>query len=277
MKTNTMKTTTAKMTVAEIIAAIDSQSDDLPRRALEEAMARPSEVTEPLLDMVRDIARDTVTILDPNNRSIGYVIALYLLAQFRERRAYPLVVEALSLPGVDMDLLFGDMLIEDMSRILASISGGDLRGLRVLIEDPGNDPRVRKTALDALYALVYCEVTERAEVVQYLTGLFCGGLERAPSIVWTALVNTTSYLGPEELYLEIKRAHQEGLLVDDRIDMLMEDVDSNYIYCLERGTPHIFETGAHGLVGNTLFEIGCHAIFNEATRLKPEDYHGRSW
>ncbi len=266
-----------KMTIAEIIAAIDSQSDDLPRRALEEAMERPADVTEPLLDLVRDIARDTVTVLDPNNRSIGYVIALYLLAQFRETRAYPLIVEALSLQDVDMDMLFGDMLVEDMARILASISGGDLRGLRYLIEDPGNDPRVRKTALDALYALVYCEVSEREEVMEYLTGLFCGGLERLPSPVWTALVCTASWLGPEELYLEIQRAHQEGLLVGDRIHLLMEEVESNYVYGLEMGAPHVTETGAHGLVGNTLFEIGGHAMFNAATRLKPEEFFAQSW
>ncbi|MEM7586194.1 MAG: DUF1186 domain-containing protein [Acidobacteriota bacterium] len=266
-----------KMTVAEIIAAIDAQNDDLPRRALEEAMARPSEVTQPLLDMVQDICRDTTTVMDPNNRSIGYVIALYLLAQFREPRAYPLAIQALALVEVDMDALFGDMLVEDMARILASVSGGDLRGIRYLIEDPGVDPRVRSLALDALYCLVTSGVCERETIVEYLTGLYCGALERLPAPVWTALVRVTSWLGPEELYLEIQRVYQEGLLVGDHIDSLMEQVESNYIYGLELGEPYVSDTGAHGLVGNTLFEIGGYALFNPTTRLSPEDYQGRPY
>ena len=123
------------MNVSDIIAALDSPDDALPREALEQAMARPQDVTEPLLDLVRETVSDPAKVLDPENNSMGYVIALFLLAQFREQRACSLVIEALSLPGVDMDALFGDLLIDDMARILASVSGSDTLEICSLIEN----------------------------------------------------------------------------------------------------------------------------------------------
>ncbi len=45
------------MNVTEIIVAIDAQDDALPREALEQAMARPEEVTGPLLKLVAEVAR----------------------------------------------------------------------------------------------------------------------------------------------------------------------------------------------------------------------------
>ena len=103
------------MNVDEIIAAIDSQDDALPRRALEAAMARPGEVTEPLLKLVEETVRHPAKVLGPDNHSMGHLIAFYLLAQFRETQALPLLVEALSLPGADVVDLFGDALLGDMA------------------------------------------------------------------------------------------------------------------------------------------------------------------
>lgn len=250
------------MNVNEIIAALDSQDDALPEKAMKEAMARPDDVTEPLLELLRGVIADAAKTLDPDNNSMGYIIALYLLAQFRETRALPLAVEVLSLPGVDMDELFGDLLVDDMARILASVSGGDTSAIRTLIENPEADVLVRASALDALFCLVYSEVSERGEMVDYLGELFCGKLERQPSEVWRALVRTASNLGPEELYDEIKKAHQEGLLTGRYVDFLMEEVDDNLTFGREMGSPRIADTGMHFLIGNTLEEIGGRPFFS---------------
>ncbi len=260
------------MNVTEILSALDSQDDTLPRQALVEAMARPAELAEPLLELIREVVDDPKRILDPENNSIGYLLALYLLAQFREPRAYPLAIAAVSLPGVDMDRLFGDTLVEDFARILASVSCGDLSGITSLIENPALDQRVRTSALDALFCLVSCNVCEREVVVETLRSLFHGKLERQPSKVWTALIQTVSYLGPEELYAEVKKAYQDGLMVGSKLEFLMDDVDANRVRGFERGSPQIADTGAHFLIENTLEEIGWTAIFSAESRLGPEDF-----
>ncbi len=260
------------MNVTEIITAIDSQDDALPRQAMEAAMARPEEVTEPLLGLIAEVARAPEKVLDPDNCSMGYVIALYLLAQFRETRTLPLLAEALALPGIDMDELFGDVMISDMARILASVSDGETERIHSLIEDPEVHPLTRRSALHALYSLVYRDVIERRDVVEYLGGLYRGKLDRCPSEVWTDLVETTSWLGPEELYSEIRSAYEEGLLVGDRIDYLIEEVDQNRVWGLETGAPRVVDNGDHFLIGNTLEEIGNYGCFSAETRLGFEDY-----
>ncbi len=260
------------MNVTEIIAAIDAQDDALPREALREAMARPEETTGQLLKMVAEVALDPAKTLDHQNNSMGYVIALYLLAQFREARALPLLAQALALGGVDMDQLFGDVMITDMARILASVSHGETGLIRALIENPEVDPRARRSALHSLFSLVYSDVVERAPVVEYLGELFGGKLDRRPSEVWTELVRTASWLGPEELYDEILKAHEEGLLMGKNVEFLMEEVDENRVWGLETGAPRLADTGAHFLIGNTLEEIGAYGCFSAETRLGPADF-----
>ncbi len=261
------------MNATEIIAAINAQDDALPKEALIEAMDHPEKVTGLLLKLVADLARDPAKILDPEDNSMGHLIALYLLAQFREARTLPLLVEVLKLGGDDLDRLFGDVLVMDMARILASVSRGETGPIRGLIENPEVDLRARRVALHSLFCLVYSDVVERGPVVEYLGELFGGKLDRRPSRVWTELVRTASWLGPEELYDEIRKAHEEGLLTGKNVDFLLEEVDENRVWGLESGAPRLADTAVHFLIGSTLEEIGGGAWFSAETRLGPADFY----
>ncbi len=262
------------MNADQILTAIDSQDDALPRQALEEAMALPHQVTDPLLAMVEEMVRHPERVLDSDNNSMGHLIALYLLAQFRERRTLPLLVAALSSPAAEVEKLFGDALLGDMACILASVSGGETEPLRPLIENPDVHGRVRRSALEALYTLVSCQVVERRQVVDYFAELYRGRLERRPSEVWTDLARTASWLGPEELYDEIEKAHLEGLLTGPEVGWVMQEVEENRAWGREMGAPQIADTGAHDLIRNTLEEIGGYGCFSAETRLSPAELIG---
>lgn len=262
------------MNADQILAAIDSQDDALPRRALEAAMALPHEVIEPLLGMVEGWVRHPARILDPENHSMGHLIALYLLAQFRETRTLPLLVEVLSTPAADVEKLFGDALLGDLACILASVSGGEIEPIQPLIENPDVHGRVRRSALEALFTLVSCQLVDRERVVDYFGELFRGKLERRPSPVWTDLVRTASWLGPEELYGEIRKAHAAGLLTGHEVAWVMDEVEESRAWGLEMGAPQIADTGAHDLIRNTLREIGGYGCFSAETRLSPAELIG---
>ncbi len=64
-----------------------------------------------------------------------HIYALYELALFRETRAYPLPVRIFSRPGEFPFELAGDVVTEDLGRILASVSGGDASAIVALIEN----------------------------------------------------------------------------------------------------------------------------------------------
>jgi hypothetical protein len=149
---------------------------------------------------------------------MAHLYALYLLAQFREPRAYPLIVDFFSLPG-DLSLdLTGDVVTEDLDRILASVCGGDTSLIIRLAEHPYANAYVRNAALRALVCLVAWGEKTRDEVLAYYTSLFHGGLVREPHHVWDGLVSCCTDLYPGEVYDEIQQAFREGLVDDTFID-----------------------------------------------------------
>jgi hypothetical protein len=55
---------------------------------------------------------------------MAHLYAMFRLAQFRETRAYPLVVRFASLPGDLLDSLC--FVTEDLGQVLTSVCGGEL-------------------------------------------------------------------------------------------------------------------------------------------------------
>src|SRR5687768_9274089 len=75
-----------------ILRTLEYPGDAPQREALEAAIARRDEITPFLLDILRN---DAATLAEDDEYA-GHVFAMYLLAQFREPRAYPLIVELFS-------------------------------------------------------------------------------------------------------------------------------------------------------------------------------------
>jgi hypothetical protein len=177
------------------------------------------DVITPELLKILVYARDHAQDLLDEPDSMAHIYALYLLAQFREPRAYPVMVEFFSLPG-DVSLeLTGDVVTEDLDRLLASVCGGDTRLITRLAENPFANESVRTAALRALVCVVAWGEKTREEVIAYYTSLFHGGFVRAPGHVWDGLVSCCTDLYPAEVFAEIQQAFHEGLVDDSFIDL----------------------------------------------------------
>lgn len=122
------------MKIEAILSKLEFNDGTFPRRALQEAMARKDSITPYLLDIVKDAAQN-IDELAYEEDYVAHVYAMYLLAQFQEKRAYPLIVDFFSIPGeVALDVS-GDVVTEDLNRILASVSGDDTSLIKSLIEN----------------------------------------------------------------------------------------------------------------------------------------------
>ena len=90
-----------------------------------------------MLDELRCAAADPVALLSKGESYIRHVYAMYLLAQFREAAAYPLLVDFVATPGEIVMELAGDVVTEDLGRMLASLSHGNpgLSGRVVPVEN----------------------------------------------------------------------------------------------------------------------------------------------
>jgi hypothetical protein len=208
------------MKIEEILGELEFYDRTFPRRALQEAMDRKESITPELLAIIRDATENIDELVDEEGY-MAHMYALYLLAQFRERRAYPLIVEFFSIPGEATLDVTGDLVTEDLNRILASVCGNDTSLIEALIEDENANEYVRDAALEGLLVLVARGDKSREEVMGYYRELLREKLARKPYLVWGGLVSCCCHLHPEEVLEDIRRAYAEGLVDEDYIDLGM--------------------------------------------------------
>ena len=209
------------MDIAQILEELAYDTGELPREAIESAIAKREIITPHLLKILEEALVQIEEIIEQDNYQ-GHLYAMYLLAQFREERAYPLIIKLLSFPGDTPHAIAGDVLTEDLSRILASVSRGDILPLQKAIENPHLNEYVRGACQTSLVTLVGCRQVARDEIIAYFKTLFEYKLERFPSFVWDNLVAVCCDLHPFELHEEILEAFKEGLI--DRSFICPEDV-----------------------------------------------------
>ncbi len=208
------------MTIQEILNGLELYDGTFPRKALKEAIAKQEQITPALLKIIEHV---TQNIEELQENYMAHIYALYLLAQFREERAYPLIVDFFSIPGeITLDLT-GDVVTEYLGRILASVSGGDTGLMTSLVENEEANEYVRAAALDGLVILMVWGEKSREEVMAYLQSLFRGKIARKYSALWNSLVAVSTRLYPEEVYEDIKRAYEDGLVAPFFIGL--EDVE----------------------------------------------------
>jgi hypothetical protein len=248
------------METAEILQQFERHTGKFARAAVEAAVARREEVTPYLLRILEDTV-DRAAQLDAEGDYMAHLYAMFLLAQFRETRAYPLVVRFASLPGDLLDSLCGDFITENLGPVLASVCGGELAGIQSLIENEAIDQWVRGAALSSLVTLVAAGQKSRDEIVSYFASLFRGKLERKWSHVWDTLVSYSSDLYPAELLNDIERAYDERLVDPGCIGF--DDVKRDLAMGKERILARLADNSHRRLVEDTVAEMGWWACFHE--------------
>jgi hypothetical protein len=209
------------MEIAEILEQFQRSDGPFPRAAVTEAITRREEITPELLRILDEVVQDPDRFATDDGY-MAHVYAMYLVAQFRERRAYSLLIDIFSAPGELVFDLAGDVVTMDLGRILASVSGGDLAGMKTLIENENANEYARTAGLRGLLTLVATGALSRGEVVAYFGELF-GKLDRKPSHVWSALVCCCADLCPVEVRQGIRQAYDDGLV--DSTVVRWEEID----------------------------------------------------
>ena len=208
--------------VEELLDQIAYNTGCFPKEAIEEIICKKEEAIPVLLDVLRKI-RDNPEKYRDEHGYFAHIYAAYLLAQFKEREAYPLLIDILSLPDDLPYNLFGDSILEVGSRILASVCGSDTSLIKSLAENEKADDYMRSQAIEALGILALHNVLERDEVIAYYKKLIQETTVRDNPLVLAFLVCACCDIYPEELYEDIKKCYEEDLVDDSIINM--EDVN----------------------------------------------------
>lgn len=223
------------MTVDEILHAIERPGRDFPFDAVTEAMQRREEMTEPLLGVLQHVLQHPEAAVD-DQEYMAHLFALYLLAQFREPRAYPLVVQVARIDPLLMDDIFGDFVSEGLPEVLASVCNGNLDPIKALIEDDAVEEYVRDSALTALQIRFAAGDLSREALVSYLAELWRGRLTREPSQIWNKLISVSTDMYPDQFMEDIEAAYEEELAEEYFIDLgsVLEIVQQDRVLYISR-------------------------------------------
>jgi len=248
------------MTVPEILKELEPYTGRFPKKAMRAAIEQREAITPELLKVLETCAEDPVRFANRKDYML-HMFALYLLAQFRETRAYPLAARILSAPGEVCFDLFGDTVTEALSQILGSIYDGDPKPLEKLIESEEVNEYVRNAAIDAFLVLEHSGQMPRDQVVSYFQRLFGGRLRRTNSHAWNGLVSAVGDMPAPELLEDVRRAFEEGLV--DPGFASFEGIERDLKSCPEGNRER------HCVIEDAVNEMECWAAFH------PADIHTR--
>lgn len=244
-----------------ILRELEFHNRTFPREALASAIANRDRIIPYLLEIIEQAAQN-IEYLGKEQNYMAHMYAMYLLAQFREKTAYPLIVDFFSIPGEIATNVTGDVVTQDLGRILASVSGRDISFIKSLIEKEDVGEYVRTAGLKALVTLVASGQIERDEVMIYFRELFRKKLDRDYSGVWDGLVARSADLYPEEVYEDIKQAYEDDLVSTGYINM--DDVQN----AVNRGKDSVLDALQHNsyytLIEDAIWEMESWACFDES-------------
>jgi hypothetical protein len=155
------------VTTDEIIQALTLFTPKFPREALSEAIQRREELSPRLLDSLDYVAGNVNTLMEKNPDYNLHFFAVFLLAQFREQRAFPKLVGFLHSNADELEFILGDILTENYHAVLCSTYNGDISLLQEVIENDAYYEFARIAAVKAYTCIVRDGHASRDEMVHY--------------------------------------------------------------------------------------------------------------
>jgi hypothetical protein len=216
-------TDSAFATAEQIASGLRFLTKGFPKEALKAAQEHQKEITPLLLNFLNHITTNYQTL---EQNYFGHLYAMFLLAQFREKQAFPLIMQIASLPGDWPEIILGDTLTEDLHRIIASVFNGDLLALQQVIENPDLNSWSRDATIQSLLVLVQEKIIEREWVIEYFKSLFNHPTFTNNEEVMDYFILAATYLYPVELYDLIKAVLEQNNKGHEFIFMDMKEVDA---------------------------------------------------
>ena len=90
------------MEIKEIVKELEYYNEELPKEALEKAIEYKEEMIPELLNMLEYTKENLENIFNEKDEFYGYIYAFFLLAEFREKRAFPYLIDIIN-KGEDYD------------------------------------------------------------------------------------------------------------------------------------------------------------------------------
>ena len=212
------------MTKQEVLDSLKHNTKKFPKEAIKEIQANKDDYIPELLESLDYMLKNIKELYDNANKDNYYFLptyAMYLLAEFREKRAFPILTELMRLPEDYVDYVFGDTLTGDLDNILLCTfddsGGGHMQMLFDIIESQELFEWARVAALDA-YALLYMEgYVSQEDFISYIRSLIYDKLiDDESEVVNTAIAGCIIDTHTFQMIPDARFLHES-----DKVDRMM--------------------------------------------------------
>lgn len=187
--------------ILDMLYMFDNDEGIIPEKEVQQAIKLKDKLTPNLLNLCKNIVKYHADI-DFNR--IDYLVCLFLLAKFKEKKAFEYLIQMASF-GEDWCLdFFGEHIINhSLTKLLFSTFNGDLSLLKKLIEDENAYMLFRTSALDCLSALSALGTINKADTINYYYDLLDSKFSQGE---WAKrfLLNNIIKLDPKNLSIKAK-------------------------------------------------------------------------
>lgn len=203
------------------LLALMGRREEITPRLLQEIGLSPSQIEQ------RDRSENS-----PQFSNWMHITALYLLAHFKEPRAYQPLVRFLAEDSLLAMELLDDIVTEDLSALLArTYDGSDLAPLKAIIEDNTAACYVRDACIKAMHGMALLGKLERADVVAYFTRMLDELRDEVNIDLADCIVLAAAGLREPALLPKIARWFEDDLV--DSMFLSAEDIKNEYESPLE--------------------------------------------
>ena len=171
-----------------------------PRELLDSAIELKEEITPILLRELEDVSNDPQIFEDDDSYIFPYY-AMFLLAKFREPKAFPYILKLFSLPPDFVDHCFGSITTESLCPLLSSTYNGDLQSIIKFIKNPQCFAWARCSACHVIVALVFHKQLDRATAQEHQLDLLDSISIEKELILCFSILDSIMSLYPEGILL----------------------------------------------------------------------------
>lgn len=189
----------------EIIKELYEETGKLNKKAIVEARKNKGTINQLLLE---ELEKNIENL----NKNEGFPLfvdyAIFLLAEFQEKKTFPLLLKIASLTTQAGYTLFNDGVMDKLTSIIISVFDGDFKSLNKIIETKEIDPEVRGSFLKAYIYFYHHNVVKKEKLIDYLKKLihlYNYKQEEIYEFIIEVIINTELV----QLIEEVKRIYEE--------------------------------------------------------------------
>jgi hypothetical protein len=207
------------MQLDELIEKFNYRGGGYPKEFIDYILANREEFTPLLIEILQKTASEADKYAEDQNY-LAHLPALTILAYFREKAAFPAVLDMLKIKPEWIDFYLGDFITESLDSVIASVFNGDIKALEDFIINNKCYGWCNVEALNSLVILFYNHIISRDELIGTLSRIF-DRLDKTSDEITNNILDVCRRTHLQELIPQMEKLYAD----DDFADFWIDDYD----------------------------------------------------